>query len=1265
MKRKELNRRAAADPCGCEVRQGDPKATLGSELEGASLPDGQHYAFLTLARERGLLRPEDAGRLATARHPAAQAAVELGLLAPETAQALLDALSRGRFTCGGCGQSCGYRHLATLTGLVCPRCAAPLIYREGGAQQPESGLGPPRPPSQRLTSGLGRPPSDRAPSGARPSSRARAPSERQASGLGPGSGLGRPPSDRLGADQTQVRPKAALLTRLGEYQLERELGRGNNGVVYLARRAGLARYFALKVLLSSAALGGEARQRFRLEAQIGSKLDHPGIVPVYDVVETDDHLYFAMEFCEGETLGARLKREGQIPPSEAAELIRDLADAMATAHARDVVHRDLKPGNVLLDSRAGRARITDFGLARDQELAATMTKSGDILGTPYYMAPEQLQGARPTPLVDVYALGVILYECLTGHRPHTAQTPFELAKKVLSGKVVPPLHYLPALSPDLDAICLRALALRPGERTSSAAALRDELDAFLSGRRVGPAPTRSRALPLIAGGLVLASALGAGGLAWAWHAASERARVDLLERYSAAPPTDEADLERGVERLRSLGLDPTRLAAAEAQAVAWRQLWALEPLLAAGEVEQARAALSEISPYTPSLAAALEQGAARIEREARRLALELECKGEALTAPLLGRWRELLAQAEPDSAQQARTRSALLEHLADRLAIAEYRTHCEALRGDERLRAELILAWLHLERGETESGRAALKALASQASAPPSLRDCAQGILAANEAASDKARRLSEQVLALEPALLPARVCRLMTFFLGSDGRRSAEGDELVAQLLRDHPDSAPVLTWIARIRLSKGKNQLDLVERAVTLLGEDPTERALLTGLLAAHVARDLAARDRYARLAERYFPRSIHLAFVYGLTLTWSKRVSDAMEAWRATYKRDPGTFREAALSILSPKDAEQIIRQVAQSAEGPAQAFALPLAETPATAVEQARIKVARIGVAAARGPALSALTKLVGGGGWLEVEGDFKSALAAAPKDPTLALLVAQAQLGRDRFPEAEAALERCAQLGVSARRIALLRGDLAQRLGDRKRCLELMRELSDPKHPRDSEWLCARAHVAAASGRGDAEAKRALVWLEQVPPSDPFASYMRLRISMSLSDRGQVEAALRDRFEREGLSDTSTLTYYGIEQSLRLFSGRAPQGLFEHIVEVCQRLFAISEGAWVHLAFANVVLKTPIQDFRILAWTLQRLEAADGIQPDRYDTALFRGCFALRRGRPAEEALVHWRRARELGASAQDIREVCEAFPQELQGADLSELLREP
>ncbi|WP_254506743.1 WD40 repeat domain-containing serine/threonine protein kinase [Anatilimnocola floriformis] len=291
---------------------------------------------------------------------------------------------------------------------------------------------------------------------------------------------------RLEARWPAPKVKAPLLTlqRLGRYEIRRELGRGRFGVVFLAWDPTLKRQVALKVPQFDAAIDPELRERFRGEALSVSQLQHPGIVALYDVGQHAGVDYIAMAFVEGMTLGDRLQ-EGPLPPNEAAQLIVQLARAVHHAHEHDVIHRDLKPNNVLLD-KAGQPHVTDFGLARrlsDSTMRATHT--GQVLGTPAYMSPEQATGQSEIgPTSDVYSLGVILYETITGRPPFQAATFAEAVEFILNRDPLPPSKLNPKLPRELDAITFKSLEKRPPNRYASAQELADDLQCFLEGKPI-------------------------------------------------------------------------------------------------------------------------------------------------------------------------------------------------------------------------------------------------------------------------------------------------------------------------------------------------------------------------------------------------------------------------------------------------------------------------------------------------------------------------------------------------------------------------------------------------------------------------------------------------------------------------------------------------------------------------------------------------------------------------------------------------------------
>jgi serine/threonine protein kinase len=292
------------------------------------------------------------------------------------------------------------------------------------------------------------------------------------------------------------RPAAALTPAVPQfpgYEILEEVGRGGMGVVFKARDVRLNRLVALKVLRSGEYAGGEEVSRFRLEAEAVARLQHPNIVGVYEVGEAEGRPFFAMEYVDGGNLSQRLDGS-PLPPDQAARLVAVLAQAMHYAHERGVVHRDLKPANVLLTADDGTPKITDFGLAKRLNEAALQTQTGQVLGTPSYMAPEQAAGrARDVgPATDVYALGSMLYELLTGRPPFKGETPMDTLAQVMSVDPLPPSRLQPKCPRDLETICLKCLQKEPSRRYTRAQDLAVDLHRFLEGepiraRRVGPA----------------------------------------------------------------------------------------------------------------------------------------------------------------------------------------------------------------------------------------------------------------------------------------------------------------------------------------------------------------------------------------------------------------------------------------------------------------------------------------------------------------------------------------------------------------------------------------------------------------------------------------------------------------------------------------------------------------------------------------------------------------------------------------------------------
>lgn len=284
-------------------------------------------------------------------------------------------------------------------------------------------------------------------------------------------------------------PVGAVKLAIEGYEVLEELGRGGQSVVYKARHLGLNRLVALKMIHFSAAADEEQNARFRREAEAVANFSHANIVQIHAVGEQRGRPYIVLEYVTEGPLSKKLAGAPQ-PPRYSAELVKTLARAMDAAHKAGIIHRDLKPSNVLL-ARDGSPKITDFGLAKDLQHGVSLTHTGgNIMGTPSYMAPEQAAGKSKDvgPAADVYALGAMLYEMLTGRPPFTGATPLDILPQVLANEPVAPRRLQPKAPRDLETICLKCLEKQPAARYASAAALADDLDRFLAGESIQARP---------------------------------------------------------------------------------------------------------------------------------------------------------------------------------------------------------------------------------------------------------------------------------------------------------------------------------------------------------------------------------------------------------------------------------------------------------------------------------------------------------------------------------------------------------------------------------------------------------------------------------------------------------------------------------------------------------------------------------------------------------------------------------------------------------
>lgn len=359
-----------------------------------------------------------------------------------------------------------------------------------------------------------------------------------------GSGSAQPVNVHLSNVRSPVSDHAPLTGSFGDYELIEEIARGGMGVVFRARQKSLNRVVALKMVLGGPLASPAVRQRFLAEARAAASLQHPNIIAIHEVGEHGGQPFFSMNYVEGRSL-AELLHDGPLPPRRAAGYVKTIAEAVAYAHGKGILHRDLKPSNVLIDE-SDQPRVTDFGLAKQLTGGSDLTVSGQVLGSPNFMAPEQARGRHREvgPASDVYSLGALLYHLLTGRPPFQAATLTEVLRQVTTTDPAPPRLLNAAIPRELETICLKCLAKDIPRRYPTAQGLADELDRFLRGEPIFARPVGAvgktvkwcRRNPRLAGamGVTLLSLLaGFLGVGWQWQRAEAGALLQRRHAYAA------------------------------------------------------------------------------------------------------------------------------------------------------------------------------------------------------------------------------------------------------------------------------------------------------------------------------------------------------------------------------------------------------------------------------------------------------------------------------------------------------------------------------------------------------------------------------------------------------------------------------------------------------------------------------------------------------------------------------------------------------------
>ena len=306
--------------------------------------------------------------------------------------------------------------------------------------------------------------------------------------------------------ETIGKPFAAVPS-IAAFNIVRLLGKGGMGTVYLAEDSSLKRFVAIKVMSKNLAQDSRGRDRFLREARAMATIEHPHVVQFHSFGEFSGQPYIVMEYVEGETLAERIKREGPLPIDESLRILRETIEALDAAWKKQIIHRDIKPSNILLDQR-GKVRVVDFGLAKPLRIEgdATLTQTGDIVGSPHYISPEKIQGHQTDFRSDIYSLGIVLYEMLVGERPFEDTTPLAIVVKHLNAPLPSPREKRPELSESIVRLLQWMTRKQPDKRPSSYDQLLEQIDSLLHKNKLEKSILQKSRIAVLAGVLILVTA---------------------------------------------------------------------------------------------------------------------------------------------------------------------------------------------------------------------------------------------------------------------------------------------------------------------------------------------------------------------------------------------------------------------------------------------------------------------------------------------------------------------------------------------------------------------------------------------------------------------------------------------------------------------------------------------------------------------------------------------------------------------------------------